>query len=74
MVVNVNINMADVKGIKTQFHLRRTKILIKLKDRAILCVKSGEFMVFPTEHEDGECGRMSNRAIPDVEDKQENDA
>src|SRR6266576_4615814 len=22
MVVNVNINMADVKGIKTQFHLR----------------------------------------------------
>jgi len=27
---------------------RRTKILIKLKDRAILCVKSGEFMVFPT--------------------------
>ena len=46
MVVNVNINMADVKGIKTQFHLRRTKILIKLKDRA----------------------------IPDVEDKQENDA
>ena len=44
MVVNVNINMADVKGIKTQFHLRRTKILIKLKDRAILCVKSGEFI------------------------------
>src|SRR6266496_66424 len=28
---------------------RRTKILIKLKDRAILCVKSGEVMVFPTK-------------------------
>jgi len=28
---------------------RRIKILIKLKDRAILCVKSGEFMVFPTK-------------------------
>src|SRR6266516_2264150 len=27
---------------------RSTKILIKLKDWAILCVKSGEFMVFPT--------------------------
>ena len=61
MVVNVNINMADVKGIKTQFHLRRTKILIKLKDRAILCVKSGEFMV---NLSDGvaPAARLQNRA------------